>query len=293
MTVPVVLSPVLNGIPVIDAAGTPIADGLVYTYLAGTSTPAATYQDADGDVVNANPIVLTTRGYLLKPLWLLYAVRYRLVITRADGVLVWEIDGITGSVPGSVTTFPASADVSLGGHRITNLLNAAAGTDAITQAGGDARYLRNPATVGLGMASQRITNLGAAAADGDLLNRASGDARYQATTGDGSQLTGLTTPQFLFSVPGDITGDGTLTSAWSGFFVVVNSASAVVLTIRDDVPVDWWCIVIRRGSGAVTLRRQSTGTMNGSASDISLAAQWNVAHLVKEAAGNLSVIRMA
>lgn len=290
---PVVISPVLNGVPVIDAAGSPVSDGLVHTYLSGTSTPAATYQDADGIAAQSNPIVLDTGGYLPAPLWLLSAVRYRIVITRPDGVLVWSMDGVQGSTPGAITTFPATADVSLGGNRIINVLNASAGTDAITRGGGDARYARAPATAVLGMGGNKITNLGAAEADADLISRIDGDGRYQSLTGDGSGLTGLTTPQFLFSVPGDITGDGSLTSAWNGYCIVVNSGSAVVLTINDDVPVDWWCTVIRRGSGAVTLRRQSTGTMNGSASDISISAQWNVAHLVKHEPGNLSVIRMA
>jgi hypothetical protein len=43
-------------------AGLPLAGGKVYTYVAGTSTPKATYQDSAGTVPHANPIVLDSKG---------------------------------------------------------------------------------------------------------------------------------------------------------------------------------------------------------------------------------------
>jgi hypothetical protein len=54
----------------LDDDGFPLDGGFLYTYAAGTSTPATTYTDADLLVPNTNPIVLSspiTTGYPLGP----------------------------------------------------------------------------------------------------------------------------------------------------------------------------------------------------------------------------------
>ena len=45
-----------------DNNGVPLSGGLIYTYLAGTSTPQATYTSASGTIQNSNPIVLDSAG---------------------------------------------------------------------------------------------------------------------------------------------------------------------------------------------------------------------------------------
>lgn len=45
-----------------DNDGNPLADGKIYTYQAGTSTPKVTYQDANGEQENTNPIILDGAG---------------------------------------------------------------------------------------------------------------------------------------------------------------------------------------------------------------------------------------
>jgi hypothetical protein len=47
---------------VVDANGAPIAGALVWTYLAGTSTPQPTYTDATLQTANTNPIVADSAG---------------------------------------------------------------------------------------------------------------------------------------------------------------------------------------------------------------------------------------
>lgn len=42
--------------------GTPLAQGKLYTYAAGSTTPAATYTDSTGGIQNPNPIILNSRG---------------------------------------------------------------------------------------------------------------------------------------------------------------------------------------------------------------------------------------
>ena len=38
--------------------GVPLSGGLIYTYVAGTSTPLVTYTSVSGLIANSNPIVL-------------------------------------------------------------------------------------------------------------------------------------------------------------------------------------------------------------------------------------------
>ncbi len=45
-----------------DSNGKPLANGMVFTYAAGTSTPLAAYQDAAGLIAHENPIRLDARG---------------------------------------------------------------------------------------------------------------------------------------------------------------------------------------------------------------------------------------
>ena len=59
MTTQVLTLPIFRAF---DAAGLPLAGGLLYTYAAGTTTPLATYSDAAGSTPNANPVVLDSTG---------------------------------------------------------------------------------------------------------------------------------------------------------------------------------------------------------------------------------------
>lgn len=60
--VPVALSPVAHQ-QFLDAQGHPLSGGKVFTYNAGTTTPAATYVDINGIILNSNPIILDSGGF--------------------------------------------------------------------------------------------------------------------------------------------------------------------------------------------------------------------------------------
>ena len=60
--VPVSLMPIPRQ-QFLSASGQPLAGGLVYTYVAGTSTPAPTYLDYTGTSLNTNPITLDAGGF--------------------------------------------------------------------------------------------------------------------------------------------------------------------------------------------------------------------------------------
>lgn len=102
------LSPIGNEAQ-IDSNGNPVSGGKIYTYLAGTSTPAATYTDDTGSTPQANPIVLNSAGLPASPIWLQGGTAYKFVFDDANGVQYRPtVDDITGindpaAVGGSVS----------------------------------------------------------------------------------------------------------------------------------------------------------------------------------------------
>ena len=79
-----------------DNNGTPLSGGLLYTYQAGTTTPAATYTTVTGNVANTNPIVLDSAGRPPSEIWLSGLYRYKLVLRTSTGVLLWTMNDISG-----------------------------------------------------------------------------------------------------------------------------------------------------------------------------------------------------
>lgn len=77
-----------------DANGNPLAGGKLYTYSSGTSTPLTSYTDYTGNTANTNPIILDSRGEA--NLWL-GVNTYRLVLQTSADVLIWTVDGVSGS----------------------------------------------------------------------------------------------------------------------------------------------------------------------------------------------------
>lgn len=89
------LSPIGNEQQV-SQNGAPLSGGLLYTYLAGSSTPAATYTDSSGATPQSNPIVLNVLGRPNSPIWMTDGTAYKLVLTDSTGVTQWTIDSVTG-----------------------------------------------------------------------------------------------------------------------------------------------------------------------------------------------------
>lgn len=77
-------------------AGTPLTGGLLYTYAAGTTTPAATYSDISGATANSNPIVLNAAGRVTGEVWLLAGTSYKFVLKTATLTTIGTWDNIDG-----------------------------------------------------------------------------------------------------------------------------------------------------------------------------------------------------
>jgi hypothetical protein len=83
-----------------DNNNNPLVGGQVWTYQAGTTTPAATYTDSTAGTANPNPVPLNARGEAA--IWLLPTQAYKFVLEDANGNLIWTEDQITSPAPVAV-----------------------------------------------------------------------------------------------------------------------------------------------------------------------------------------------
>ena len=80
-----------------DDNGNPLAGGKIYTYLAGTTTPAATYTSSSGSIAHTNPIVLDGAGRVPSgEIWLTDGISYKFVVEDANNVLIGTYDNLVG-----------------------------------------------------------------------------------------------------------------------------------------------------------------------------------------------------
>lgn len=87
-----------------DDNGRPLAGGRLYTYENGTTTPAPTYKDAAGTILNTNPIILDARGDAV--IFLQPGKVYTFVLRNRFNSLIWtqndiqfsDLIGVTGSL---------------------------------------------------------------------------------------------------------------------------------------------------------------------------------------------------
>lgn len=89
------LSPLFNDAQ-LDNNGLPLSGGLVYWYIAGTTTPVIVYSESSGSVANTNPVVLNSRGEPTQPIWLQTGTVYKAVLNDSLGNLIRTIDNISG-----------------------------------------------------------------------------------------------------------------------------------------------------------------------------------------------------
>lgn len=89
------ISPLFNDAQ-LDNNGLPLSGGLVYWYIAGTTTPVIVYSESSGSVANTNPVVLNTRGEPTNPIWLQTGNAYKAILNDSSGNLLRTVDNISG-----------------------------------------------------------------------------------------------------------------------------------------------------------------------------------------------------
>lgn len=92
------LSMLGNGFQFLTTTGLPLNAGKLYTYQAGSTTPLATYTTVNGNVANANPIILGTDGRPPEEIWLTEGYFYKFVLKDSDDVTIATYDNIYGAL---------------------------------------------------------------------------------------------------------------------------------------------------------------------------------------------------
>ena len=79
-------------------AGNVLTGGKLYSYAAGTTTPAPTYTTNAGNIAHPNPIILNAAGRVPSggEIWLEQGILYKFVLTDANDVLIATYDNLSG-----------------------------------------------------------------------------------------------------------------------------------------------------------------------------------------------------
>lgn len=87
----------------LDQNGRPLANGCLFTYQSGTTTPQASFTDSTGGTPNPNPVILNGAGRPPLDVWLTGTTAYRIKLVSAGGTncvsgnTQWQEDGINPS----------------------------------------------------------------------------------------------------------------------------------------------------------------------------------------------------
>jgi hypothetical protein len=78
--------------------GAVLTGGKIYTYLAGTTTPATAYTSSNGSTAWTNPIVLDAAGRVPSggEIWITDGISYKFILRDSNDVLIATYDNITG-----------------------------------------------------------------------------------------------------------------------------------------------------------------------------------------------------
>lgn len=113
-----------------DNNGNVLSGGKIYTYQAGTTSPAATYTDNFGSSANTNPIILDSAGRTPQEIWFPAGQRFKFIIKTSTNVLIGTYDnlpsindpfaegsllsGVTGTNAIAATASPTISDYGTG-----------------------------------------------------------------------------------------------------------------------------------------------------------------------------------
>lgn len=113
-----------------DDNGTPLVGGEIYTYEAGSTTPAATYIDFTGLTPHSNPIILNSAGRVSGgEIWIVSGQNYKFVLKTSADVTIATFDNIYGSGLRTQSLNDFVGD----GHTLNFLLTAAPSDENNTQ----------------------------------------------------------------------------------------------------------------------------------------------------------------
>lgn len=269
----------------LDNNGKPLANGKVYTYLAGTTTKAATYEDSAGSASNSNPVILDSAGFAT--IYLDTSKSYKIVVQDAYGVPQWTADNVTGGVPtgGGISGYPGiGIAVSTGtgwdtsfnpSHTIpasyVSVLNQnTTGTAAGITSNGTANQVWSMNATATAQGWQTVT------AGGGMVWPPTGTAgipNYNGSSAWGTSYSSANPIPSNFIGRQVVTKTANYTTAVLDDVVLMNSASATTVTLTTTGIVSGKLYRVKNlSTGAVTVQG-ATGNIDGAA-NVTLAAQY-------------------
>lgn len=113
----------------VDGSGSPCSGCSLFSYMAGSTTPQATYTDSSGGSLNTNPVVLDASGSA--SIWV-GSSAYKFTLVDASGTTLWTVDNVTSSLPigggtltgaltGTTASFPGGVTAPVTGHASLDL----------------------------------------------------------------------------------------------------------------------------------------------------------------------------
>jgi hypothetical protein len=128
--------------------GAPLIGGQLFSYLAGTTTPAATYTDSTGATPNTNPVVLDSNASA--EVWLASATNYKFVLEDSLGDVIWTVDQVSASGGTGGGTSAWTTHAVTDGQSATNLTGETCDISLYAGAIYDVHIIRGTATVETG-----------------------------------------------------------------------------------------------------------------------------------------------
>jgi hypothetical protein len=121
----------------LDNNGNVLTGGKLFTYLAGTTTPAATYTSSAGAIFHSNPIILDAAGRVQSggEIWLSDNIQYKFVLKDANDVLIASWDNLSGINSNFVNyTVQEEVQTATAGQTVFNLttITYAPGTNSLS-----------------------------------------------------------------------------------------------------------------------------------------------------------------
>jgi len=242
------LSPVAGaGWQFFTDTGTVLSGGLLYTYAAGTTTPATTYQDSAGLVPSANPIVLDSAGRVSGEVWLTSGTSYKLVLKTSVGVTIWTMDNLRGINDATAVAWAA----------ITGKPTTVAGfgiTDALTTTVAASTYapIASPTFTGTASAKDELVNTYNLGWRDCPQNAKS--VSYQLVLADRGKQVLMSGTSLTLTVP----ANGTVAFPLGATIMVVNT-DATALTIA--ITTDTMTLANSTTTGSRTLARNGMATL--------------------------------
>lgn len=253
-----------------DSNGVILSGGKLYTFAAGTTTPAATYTSSTGVTPHANPIILDSAGRVPGgEIWLSDGVDYKFVIYTALDILIGTYDNVSTSVGADAVAFvgfngQVGTVANLAGNDGSDWIGfTASGTGAIARSSQDKLQdfvsVKDYGAVGDGVTNDAVAIQTAitAAGYGGGVYFPSGNYRVDSTinvpptngtlsgvcfTGEGKNTTikaGVNGLLHLINVTGEsakftnLTFDANSTDVSNGIYVNITGNSDIACTVQE------------------------------------------------------------